>query len=189
MDMMLMVIIAMCVTFPFAFYGIIVATQKIIEMFKVKGGWVKARIVMPNARELYKLVKPMGKGVILKIFGKERTYAFDSKKMTFAGNTPMQTWNVDEITPIDLTNPKMKNAISSDELSNIVIRAFNLGVISSMSKEKMLTMLSFLILGAVGILIVITFINGQHLNGVPEALTAIKTQLSSAAMYQATVLT
>jgi hypothetical protein len=134
-------IIMMLFVLPFAMFGIYCLSQKIIEFLRVRKGWIRGRWIMPNKREFPLHVKPLGKEVKVKLLGKEKTYKFNPSKMTFDGYTPIMTWNVDDMEPVDIMNKTQQGTMSAHDISMFIIRAFNLGKIEGMKKQNILIIL------------------------------------------------
>jgi len=159
---------------PFVAFGIYKFIVWITKKLKIRSGHVFARFILPNRQEKEVLSKPEGNQI--KVKGKD--FGYDSKKLTYRGNEPIATYDSKKVVPIDLLTDLGKNEISSDEISQITIRAFNLGMISGTNVSKRMAqyilfiLIGVIIIGLIG-LYNISIISGMGntIDALPELLT------------------
>ena len=170
---------------PFAFIGIMKIMGYFKEVVLVRKGNVEAGIITENRGFKFTFGKP--KGDHLEI-GKNKMYQFNPKKLYRHGHKPLAIYNENSIAQLDPLN-ESENKLNTDRLSELLIRWFNLGVISTMSKEKLLTML--VLIAVVGSVAAagISFINMQS-SGMMEsslsgAIAALDSKVSALTPVQA----
>ena len=146
----IILIIVQIVTTCLSAYTLFIIIKKIIEIFKVRSGWIVGRWILPNKRELTRYVRPMGDEVKIRVLGKEHHYNYKTELLTFMGNTPVSTWNVGMLLPMDLTKPNIKQEMSSDDISNLIIRAYNLGIIAAMRENRLLMIIALITCACAG---------------------------------------
>lgn len=174
------ILMTMLFVTPFATYTFYAIFNKLAEIMQVRKGYIKARFILPNRREKVKFVKPASNEVKIKVLGKEKTFNFQTEKLTFNGNTPIETWHVNEMAPLDLANPSAKQSVSSDDVSNLVIRAYNLGIITATQQTKIQLIIMFIVLGLAAGAIVMGVMNWTALSDVATKMTTLPTDISKA---------
>jgi len=152
---------------PFAFFGVFWLFTKIINLIKVRRGYVGAEFIRSNRYLVTSISKPNSN--YLSYAGKK--YKFDPKKLFRRGSTPTMLYVEDRTEPIDPLVSKTGSKISTQRLSEVLIRFFNLGKISAMKQEKIMQILLIIAvaaaIGAVGF----AFMNFQAM-GVMEGRLA-----------------
>jgi hypothetical protein len=172
-DMGIVTLLALCITAPLAAYSIFVLTKKIIEILQIRKGCIKGLWLLPNKQQLVSIVKPEGREVKVKILGKDLTYQYDSNLLTFEGSTPIQVWDYKNSKPIDLTNLKKQDNISAEDISVLIIKAFNLGAISAMKDDKMIQLLVMLACGLAAVAAITGFLSMQQTGALSDLLKPI----------------
>lgn len=166
-------IIAIFALSPFAFIGVYWIFIRILNFILIRRGRVKLGFFTGNRGFKTSYGKPQSDHIVV---GKNKLYKFNPRKLFRWGHTPMALYNEDSIEQLDpLVEEKSK--LSTTRLSELLIRWFNLGVISSMKKEKILTMLLIALIAVNAILAGVNFISWQSINSmagtINEANTAI----------------
>lgn len=140
-DLLVLLLIGICS--PFVMLGTVFLTGKLHEIVKVKRGCVKAYFITRNHSLKRFFSKP--KGSQLKIGQMSFDYKDTPGYVVRDGASPTVFYNEKTAEQIDMTNQEQKSKVDPNHFSDLLVRAFNLGVISTVRDEKKL--LLFVMIG------------------------------------------
>lgn len=171
-------VIAAMIMIPFGAFGIFTLFRKIMELAFVRMGNVRMLLFTPSRMIKSTWGKPQKEDITT---GKS-TYKFGSEYLYRNGGTPTILYNQDSIEPVDPLKDQTSK-LSTSRLSEMQIRWFNLGVISTLKQEQLVKILLIVCVvaavGAAGL----SFINMQSMSmmqgslagqigGIPDAVTS-----------------
>ena len=164
MDVVIILLISQIALSIPAFFGIFKFIKWLMLMIHIRKGGTLGRFVTPSKQEIVKQIKPSGVDVKQKLMGKDKTFKFDPAVVTFQGSIPIITYNTESMLPVDISNPKGEQDLSSEDISLLMIRAFNLGVLSALRNDKTLMLIGLVAAGAAIGAIGIGLVNGGQTN-------------------------
>ena len=176
MDDLTLAILALilAVLAPFASFGIYKAIRWVIEKIQIGRGYIIGRWILPNRREMLKIVKPVGKEVNVKFDKKEMSFNYKSDLLTYRGNAPIATWNRLGMSQLDLSKGEVKaDKLSADDVGNLIIRAYNLGIISAMRDEKFVKLLLIIAVALMALGVVMGFMNWSATDALSKGLDQV----------------
>lgn len=159
-------IFSILVLSPFAIIGVYKIFNWFREMFLVRKGNVEMAFLTGNRGFKFGWGKPNGDQID---YGKHKMYKFSPKKLYRHGSKPLALFNENSIEQLDpLTTQESK--LDTSRLSELLIRYFNLGVISTMSKEKVMTILLIIAVAAAIGSVGLGFVNMQAMGAIDKGI-------------------
>ena len=148
MDIVVLVSLISVAMLPLAFVGAIFIVKRFMEFMLTRKGYVKLLFTTPSRQIKTEYHKPESN--YIKAGGK-KMYRFDPRKIFRwgLGGTPTILYNEESIEPIDPLEKSSK--LSPVRLSELLTRWFNLGVLSTIKKEKIIQSLLIIVtIAAIG---------------------------------------
>lgn len=172
----LILLIIIGIQTPFLAFGIYKIIDFVWKAYRVKTGYVLTRVIKGNKREQEKFYKPTGKGI--KTGELERQ--FDTTKLTFKGNTPIITYIEGDMIPLDLADIENRGEFEAEDVSNIAIRAYNLGVIAGTNITRKIDTLLIVIIILASLGTIAGLYNAVIMHGMDTVIQAIPDTVTGA---------
>lgn len=164
---------------PILFCGVFFGTRAVQEFVLVRfKGCIKANFVGRNHIIRSHFVKP--DGPVLKIKDKTFNYNDSTGFVIREGSTPTVFYNEKTAEQIDMTKAESNMPLDPNHFSDLMIRAYNLGVIKSQKEDEQAKKLIFFILCGVGLCLLLSLFTAFTSIGISGATTQIMEMIPTA---------
>lgn len=151
---------------PLAFFGVYFIMDIIVERIKVKLGNLRVMYRTKNFRMKKHFSKPSGGKI--KVGKHFLPFSNDPRFIGFDGIIPVTVYN--ELgRQVDISDPDEKSSIDPEYFSNLITESYNLGIVSSIKKDRLLMLLVIAAVAAGIAAAAFGFLNWQ---GMPIPVTA-----------------
>lgn len=156
-------ILVITMMMPLSFGGVYLIMDKVIERIRIKMGHLKVIYRTKNYRLKKKFSKPKGGKISV---GKHNLpFNNDPEFIGFDGPSPVTIYN--ELgRQVNISTPEEEPEIDPDYYSNLVTEAYNLGIVSSIRKDKTLMLFIMIAIALAGAAAAFGFLNWQNVQTV-----------------------
>ena len=144
---------------PFVLIGFVWVVTKVIELIKIRNGYVETVVLMEGGQSRKKFIKPKSNSIDItkdkqSFFKDAIGYVWRQgwKPFTIVRENDLQQLNLLETT-------KSEHEFSADDVSNLIIRSFQVGYIKGFKKNQMLNNLFMFALIGIGLIAILNILN------------------------------